>query len=543
MWKRIVFGVPMIPKRIVRPTYGLGCVAVLMALVLAACESATPDAPAVAAPTVSKEFGDIASLTVGMNQSISLGDAFKGDKLTLSVRSDDLSVAAATISTDNRSVVVGAIGPGTATITVTATNSGGSASQDFKVTVPTPPTPTPTTPVTPTPPTPPEPDQTGQSDCSERVEIIRGGSKSCTLTKDHSLAYTGLLLRVGGPPGGAETNVWTITALLKGRPVVQIREDETGNTVDEITVVVPNTPPRLKEGEAATLADVPLTSSDTTGLHTGTIAAIKGAFEDDDTADTAFNYKVQHKPDELLIKTVNGFLLPKNSDGDDITNHEFVVLKPFTEDVAIEVYAYDQDNARSDRPVTVTFDATTPAAGSYTAKQRDNGTFEDVRLGNRLDKDHTLTFSAPLKIATDLNTKLTVADSSGRVFLDAVTGADSNATTGVCASNRIPPSLDLGTYCYTYTAGRRIAVTPPTLALTVPTITFQLPSKENKLTGGSDSITLQYFVGAYSQAKTLTDRDTTNDPQTVHRSATARVTLRIHKCVVTTDCPINNSDL
>ena len=525
-------------KRIVRQTYGLGCLAVLMALVLAACE---PAAPTVAAPTVSKEFGDIASLTVGMNQSISLGDAFKGDKLTLSVRSDDLSVAAATISTDNRTVVVGAIGPGKATITVTATNSGGSASQDFKVTVPTPPTPTPTTPVTPTPPTPPEPEQTEQSDCSDRVEIIRGGSKSCTLTKDHSLVYTGPLLRVSGPPGGVETNVWTITALLKGRPVVQIREDETGKTVDEITVVVPNTPPRLKEGEAATLADVPLTSSDTTGLHTGTIAAIKGAFEDDDTADTAFNYKVQHKPDELLIKIVNGFLLPKNSDGDDITNHEFVVLKPFTEDVAIEVYAYDQDNARSDRPVTVIFDAPTPAAGSYTAKQRDNGTFEDVRLGNRLDKDHTLTFSAPLKIATDLNTKLTVADSSERVFLpSAVSGPDSNATGGVCASNKVPSSLDLSTYCYTYTAGRRIAVTPPTLTLAEPTITFQLPSKENQLTGGSDSITLQYFVGAYSQAKTEADRVPDDDPQTVHRSATARVTLRIHKCIVTTDCPINS---
>ena len=519
----------------------LVCLSVFGAIVLAACE--TP-APGVAAPTVSEEIADISSLAADTSRNVGLSNAFKGEKLTLSARSSNTNVAFATIAADNRSIVIRAIGPGTATITVTATNSGGSVSQSFTVTV-TAPTPTPTpTPPPPTP-TPPDPEQTEQSDCPERMEITRGGRKSCTLTEDHSLVYTGTLLRVSGPPGGSQTNVWTITALLKGRPVVQIREDKTGNTVDEITVVVPNTPPRLTGTATATLTDVTLTSSDTTGLHTGTITAILGAFEDDDTADTAFNYKVQHKPDELLIKTTKGFLLPTNSASADITAHEFVVLKPFNEDFEIEVYAYDQDNARSDRPVIVTFDASTPvtpAAGSYTAKQRDNGTFEDVRLGNRLDKDHTLTFSAPLKIATDLNTKLTVADSSGRVYLSsAVSTADSNATTGVCASNKIPSSLELGTYCYTYTAGRRITVTPPTLALTAPTITFQLPSKENGLTGGSDSITLQYFVGAYSQAKPSGEHVADSDPETVYRSATARVTLRIHKCTDTADCPINNS--
>ena len=40
------------------------------------------------------------------------------------------------ITADNRNIVIRAIGPGTATVTVTATNSGGSVSQSFKVTVP-----------------------------------------------------------------------------------------------------------------------------------------------------------------------------------------------------------------------------------------------------------------------------------------------------------------------------------------------------------------------------------------------------------------------
>ena len=498
--------------------------------------------PEATAPTVKTGATSTVSVAEGATSTVDLSTVFDG-ATSYTAESSAITIATASGASSGTLTIRG-VSRGTATITIVATNDAGSATHPITVTVTAPP------PVTTTP-TPP---RTEQSDCPERIEIPKGDNKSCTLTKGHSLVYTGTLLRVSGPPGGAKTNVWTITALLvKGRPVVQIREDGTGNTVGEITVIVPNTPPRLVAGAAAMVngtLEGDATDPPATGLHTGTITDIKEAFEDDDTADTAFNYKVQHKPDEILIKTTKGFLLPENSGDDNITGHEFVVLKPFTS-FQIEVYAYDQDNARSDRPATVTFARTDPVAGSYTVKQRDNGTFEEVRLGNRLDTAHTLTFSAPLKIATDLNTKLTVADSSGRLYLATGPTENSNATGGVCASNnadgplpkQIPSSLALGTYCYTYTAGRRIAVTPPTTGQPLnlePTITFQLPSKENQLTSGSDSITLQYFVGAYSQAKTTADRDATNDPQTVHRSATARVTLRIHKCVVTTDCPINS---
>ena len=76
-------------NRIVRHTYGLGCLAVLMAVVLAACE--TP-APGVAAPTVSGEIPDISSLAADTSRDdVSLSNAFKGEKLTFSVRSTTLA--------------------------------------------------------------------------------------------------------------------------------------------------------------------------------------------------------------------------------------------------------------------------------------------------------------------------------------------------------------------------------------------------------------------------------------------------------------------
>ena len=109
-----------------------------------------------------------------------------------------------------------------------------------------------------------------------------------------------------------------------------------------------------------------------------------------------FNYKVQHKPDELLITTVKGFLREENSAIDNVPI-EAVVLKPFTEDFSIEVYAYDPDNDQSDHPITVNFSATTPVTGTYAVKQKENGDFEPVRVGNRLSipgtvVKHTLQF-------------------------------------------------------------------------------------------------------------------------------------------------------
>ena len=76
-------------NRFVRHTYGLGCLAVLMAVVLAACE--TP-APGVAAPTVSGEIPDISSLAADTFQERRKPRATRSrERSSLSsVRSDDL---------------------------------------------------------------------------------------------------------------------------------------------------------------------------------------------------------------------------------------------------------------------------------------------------------------------------------------------------------------------------------------------------------------------------------------------------------------------
>ena len=293
------------------------------------------------------------------------------------------------ITADNRNIVITAIDPGTATITVTATNPGGSAKQDFKVTVPQP-TPPPTT-TTPPPPTPePTTTTTKHSNCPSPLEITRGGNRKCTLTKGHSLVYSvpdgeEERVRVAPPPDSSGTeNVWTITAIRKGRPVVQIREDKTGDTVDEIMVIVPNTEPRLEDGE---LGPFPLNVATAAGLHTATLTSISAAFKDDDEVDNnsgndggIFNYKVQHKPDELLIETVKGFVLDEPETGD--IDIRAVVLKPFKENFSIEIYAYDKDNDRSDNPVTVEFsagaidkDQVKPVIGTYFVNQKDNGDF------------------------------------------------------------------------------------------------------------------------------------------------------------------------
>ena len=117
-----------------------------------------------------------------------------------------------------------------------------------------------------------------------------------------------------------------------------------------------------------------------------TLTDISNEFTDEDDVDKIaddsgiFNYKVQYKPDELLVKTVRGFLR------DDTTTTvaelaadfpiDIVVLKPFTEEFSIELYAYDGDNDQSDNPVVVKFSASTgtpvnPRTGTYAVKQKE----------------------------------------------------------------------------------------------------------------------------------------------------------------------------
>ena len=386
-------------------------------------------------------------------------------------------------------------------------------------------------------------------------------------------------VRVNGPDSSETRNVWTITAIRKGTPVVQIRDDDTGNTVGEITVVVPNSPPRLEDDDgeldtAATLADHTTDS----GLHVGTLTGIglATAFTDEDdvdkiTADTAemtagngiFNYKVQHKPDELLITTVRGFLREENRAINDVPI-EAVVLKPFTEDFSIEVYAYDPDNAQSDHPITVNFSVSTgtltmPRVGTYAVNQKENGDFEPVRVGNRLSipgtaVKHTLQSHdaaglarTAFQFASNLNGILTKLDGNGKAYLETAPAFDNaglcGGTTGANA-NTVPEllSLEIGAGCYTYTTTNRVEIPAHTDFATgaEPQIDFILPSKTNGLNSGSATITIKYYVRAYSARHVHDDSNNPIPADAATRIHTASEPLRIniHKCIVTTDCPI-----
>ena len=280
-----------------------------------------------------------------------------------------------------------------------------------------------------------------------------------------------------------------------------------------------------------------------------------------------FNYKVQHKPDELLITTVKGFLLEENSAINDVLI-EAVVLKPFTEDFSIEVYAYDPDNDQSDHPITVNFSATTPVTpqtGTYAVKQKENGDFEPVRVGNRLSipgtvVKHTLQFfdangltRTAFQFAFNLNGTLT-KQVSGKAYL-ATTEAPDLTVVSLCGTgsnnvNTVPDkeSEDMdgvGDACYTYTATNRVAVPihtdfdPHENNSDQPQIGFILPSKTNGLNSGSATITIKYYVHAYSARQTHpVDVNLERQPASRIHPASKSLRINIHKCVVTTDCPI-----
>ena len=547
--------------------------------------------PEVTAPTVKANPTRTADVVIGTPMEVALSTVFDG---ATSYAASSSASTIATASVSGETLTITGAGAGSATITVTGTNTAGSTEHPITATVTAPP------PVTTTPtPTP----TNNPSSCKSPLTIQRDDHADCTLPNDHSLVYSKpdgeeARVRVNGPDSSETRNVWTITARRKGRPVVQIRDDGTGNTVGEITVVVPNSPPRLKDIDGVLSApdtpgtpDTPgvpgaptlitLTPNTTTGRHTITTTpmAINAAFEDADDVDTImvagtgetagngiFNYKVQHKPDELLITTVRGFLLPKNSARDSVPI-EAVVLKPFTENFSIEVYAYDPNNAQSDHPITVNFSATTddpvkPVAGTYAVKQKENGDFEPVRVGNRLSipgtnnvVEHTLQFfdangleRRTFQFASNLNGTL-IKEVSGKAYLaDTAPAVATFADVPLCGTEsnintvQDKESLALGTGCYTYTTTDKVSIvaTNKFTAGSTPAIEFTLPSKTNGLNSGSATITIKYYVHAYSARHVQGDSDNIpeNAATRIH-TATESLRINIHKCVTTEDCPID----
>ena len=569
-------------SRLWRRAYGpaLVCLAVLVAIALVACE--TP-APGVAAPTVSEELPDISSLAADTSRNVGLSNAFNGEKLEYSVRSNNLGVAIAQTDDDNRSIVIRAIGPGTATITATATNSGGSATQSFKVTVPRP-TPVPTPVPTPEPTL--EPTSDNPSDCPSSLprsggmfkvtlEITRGLSGKCTLPANHSLIYDyndemdddlNKKVSVYGP---GEGNVWTITALKKGRPVVKINNDQTGETEGEITVIVPNTPPRLTRSEPVGDGTDDLMP----GQNEATYAYITnnlnpgGHFEDvdpeDDPTDAQgaqgfFRFKVLQKPDGVVIDTDRGFVAVRVGDtgefNSDLTNGPInmraVILKnpnpdatPPDDTFDILLHAYDRDNDESDNPVTLRFKARDPQAGSYSVERDDDGKFKTLTIGNRIGVEHTIDFDTNgLTNGFDFVSGSDVdEDLEGRI-----PASPSHTLANQVCDPRTGPSADwlntagIGDGCFSARAQTNdVEITG--IGVPQQAVDFQLDPDHRGLNETSGAtITIAYHVVALKRS-TLPDGETfaNQDPEDMKIESKWKKTLRldIHRCVETTDCP------
>ena len=524
-------------------------------------EVAAPAKTAGARTSVVFEEGDT-------TETIALSSVFTGESLTFTVTSNNPTVADARITNSNRSLAITARSPGSATITVTATNAGGNIAHSISVTVleleeETTLEPTPTT--------------SNPSDCPSTLpriggkikvtlEIIRGHPGKCTLPTNHALhPPTDAGVTVERPVTGSSKNTWTITAKEKGLHLVLISDNDAGGTAGEIFVRVPNTPPTWTRGSPEKVGLFSSNDYGTAGeLVTATSVLSPGGYfedvDDDDNIDRGgvFKYKVAYKPDELLIDTKYGFvdamaMAPDNAGGadtvlgDDVPGGprlvnipitvKAVVLKPLKKDFTIQLRAFDRANDPSDNVVTWTFDPVDPQNGRYEVEQdADDGDFMPVRMGNRLDIDHTLVINSPLKFA-DVDTAEKLEKAGVLKVKD-----DHNPTGAVKCAPGEPGNwgtpTTVGTHCYTVTSRGGVVASE---ASTSSSVVFQLSSEERL---SSPSITIEYYVWTLTSGvadnAAVNSADNADKPQRVIKYENT-VRLNVHRCVNTADCPLGEA--
>ena len=544
-------------NRMLRQTYGWACLSIFVAIALAACE--TP-APGIAAPTVSKEIGDISSLAKDTSETVSLSDAFKGEKLTFSPpRSSNLNVAIPTITADNRSIIIRAIGPGTATITVTATNSGGRVSQSFKVTVPQPTT-------LPPPPPPPPPEETPAD-----LNIKLGESAEYTSSAGQRLESTD---KSSVSVEQRTKTVWVITALKKGIHTITIFSGT--ERAGYIVVEVPNSrPSRIHEYDHDTDDDTPKISvptpvkdgiviaSTTDRRFTATVGnGLKSFFTDPDIDDReTLRYRIANKPPSwILINAKDGFVHP--DDGPLL----FEVLdKQLTEDrtFMVTLHAVDGSGGESTRSLVIEIvapEGAAPLVSNYEVRQAPNGDLNrkgTLRVGPRMVSTwHTLKFlraavdhagfrfaslkaaslvkAGDLYLGTDDNDKVeditTVADTfedgeTVNVFLkdDPETEVIDGTTAGMDDYYLLKSSGDVEARWNTGTGGAALNGDPKI---------------EFRLTGtGTGRITIEYHVWKYTGSVPITDGTKGNVADKAVESISLDIVICNSPPDLLSDCP------
>ncbi len=201
-----------------------------------------------AAPTATGSIAAV-TLTEGATHAVTASQHFEGAEIAYAATSSD--TGAATVEVDGAEVTVTAVGAGSATIAVTATNSGGSVEQAFAVTV-----------------IPPAPVAAGSI---EALTLTEGD----THAEDVSAHFEGGGLTYTAESSGTEVATVevegataTVTAVAAGEATVTVTATNAGGSVSQsfaVTVQLPAV--TLTRGDTRTLDLSDHFGADATGYH------------------------------------------------------------------------------------------------------------------------------------------------------------------------------------------------------------------------------------------------------------------------------------
>ena len=328
------------------------------------------------APTVKADAPDNeVNVDQGDTHTVTLSRVFEGDDLEYDTPTSS-APAVATASESAGILTITAHSPGTATITIVATNGAGSVTHPIAVTVTAPVTTTPETPTT----------------SSGTLTIKRGESAERKLDTGQTLKSPDEDAVAVEPSGTGAGNVWIITAIKKGTYTITIFNGDGTPESRGIVVVIPNSLPlRLHQVPNP----VPVSVSDFSAGRFDTIELeLTTYFEDPD--EDMLEYKVENKlPSWILMDAKTGFA---TLDSAQLT---FEVLeKQLDEDrkFTVTLYAVDDSGGTSQRPVVLELTAPDgePATSMYKVRQAPNGDLNrdgTLRVGPRMVSGyHTLEF-------------------------------------------------------------------------------------------------------------------------------------------------------
>ena len=487
----------------------------------------------------------------------------------------------ATASISNGVLTITAVGPGSATITVTATNAAGNESHPIAVTV-----------------TAADTGGTGdtggqQGACTQSTRALTitiNTSEDCTLPANHSLIYDPPVdeapgVTVTGPTGN---NVWTILAIKKGKHEVHISKDAATKTEGTIiTVTVPNTEPRRTEKYTYTateynIAVPPTRPSNLIGTGKVTLQFNPGAaFSDEDAGDDppppgietagttqgSFRFRVYQKPEGVLIGLDSGYVAVREPNesaafSKDLTNApieaEAIILKnpnPGSGDRTYDIllYAYDISNGESNSPVTLRVTAQNPvspalAAGYSLVKDTGNTYDQTEEIGNRIGVYHKINLRKddPQYDFLDFITKDDIEKEIKTVAAEFsedvdVEGELCKPLTGFPTS--VSTANAQGDGCWSISTSSKVTIytadddtiTKPKLSGTDTDkhIHFRL-DPDHQLNASDVKITMGYYVVARADDTTTPE---TNELDIEKVGGDRTLTVDIHRCVDVAKCP------